>query len=397
MTNSARRKVAVVVHSRANYGRIKSVLRAIKDHPSLELQLILGASALLHRYGNVRSVIEADGFDVAAAVYTIVEGETPTTMAKSTGLGIIELATIFENLRPDVVVTIADRFETMSTAIAAAYMNIPLAHTQGGEVTGSIDESVRHAITKLAHIHFPATKISAENVLRMGEDSDRIFWTGCPAMDVIANIDLSLSAERFERYTGVGPKLDWSKPYLVVLQHPVTTEYGSGFNQITETLAAVNEIGLQAAWLWPNIDAGSDDVSKGLRAYREKNVAAPIHFYRNFSVEDYARLIKNCACLVGNSSSGIREGSFLGVPAVNIGSRQQGREHGKNVVHAAYDRLDIERRITEQLSHGPYKEEILFGDGKAGLRIAEILAHSNFRIQKRLSNEIAAKFELLKV
>lgn len=389
--------MAVVVHSRANYGRIKSVLKAVKDHPKLDLQLILGASALLHRYGNVRSVIEADGFAVSAAVYTIVEGETPTTMAKSTGLGIIELATIFENLRPDVVVTVADRFETMSTAIAAAYMNIPLAHTQGGEVTGSIDESVRHAITKLAHIHFPATRHSAENVLRMGEDLDRIYWTGCPAMDVIADIDLSIPDDLFRKYRGVGADLDQTKPYLVVLQHPVTTEYGSGFSQITSTLEAVMRTGIQAAWLWPNIDAGSDDVSKGLRAFRENAPHAPIHFYRNFGVEDYARLINNCVCLIGNSSSGIREGSFLGVPAVNIGSRQSGREHGGNVIHASHNVEEIFQAVEKQLSHGKYEKETIFGDGKAGKRIAQILSDAEFKIQKRLSHDELPLFKLMEI
>ena len=154
----AKRKVCVVVNSRANYGRIKSVLSAVKNHSDLDLSLIVGASALLWRFGNVAEQIMADGYSVDAVVYSIVEGENPTTMAKSTGMGIMELATQFENLKPDVVITVADRFETIATAIAASYMNIPLAHTQGGEVTGSIDESVRHAITKLAHIHFPATK-----------------------------------------------------------------------------------------------------------------------------------------------------------------------------------------------------------------------------------------------
>lgn len=393
----SKRKVAVVVHSRANYGRIKSVLAALRDHPGTELQLILGASALLQRYGKVRDVIERDGFDVSAAVYTIVEGETPTTMAKSTGLGIIELATIFENLRPDVVVTVADRFETMSTAIAAAYMNIPLAHTQGGEVTGSIDESVRHAITKMAHIHFPATRLSAENLIRMGEDADRVHWTGCPAMDAIADIDLSLPADLFTRYRGVGPDLDISKPYLVVLQHPVTTEYGSGIQQIRDTLQAVARLGMQAAWLWPNIDAGSDDVSKGLRSFREHNPDAPIHFYRNFTVEDYACLINNCACLIGNSSSGIREGSFLGVPAVNIGSRQQGREHGGNVLNVGHDAGAIEAAARAQIAHGRYPVESIFGDGRAGLRIAETLAEAEFRVQKRLCFESMPDFSLREV
>ena len=181
-----KRKICVVVHSRANYGRIKSVMRAINNHSDLELQLLVGSSALLYRFGSVIDIIRGDGFKENAVVHSILEGETPTTMAKSTGMAITELATHFENLKPDIVVTVADRFETLSTAVAASYMNIALAHSQGGEVTGSIDESVRHAITKLAHIHFPATKRAKDYLLRMGEEKESVHLTGCPAIDLVA-------------------------------------------------------------------------------------------------------------------------------------------------------------------------------------------------------------------
>ncbi len=378
------KKICIVVNSRANYGRIKSVLRAVDEHPGLELQLVVGASALLHRFGQVDKIIENDGFHINASLYSIVEGGTPTTMAKSTGLAIIEISTLFENLKPDVVVTVADRFETMATAVAASYMNIPLAHTQGGEVTGSIDESVRHAVTKLSHLHFAATKRSAEYLVRMGEDPGSVFMTGCPAIDIISDIDLTMKEHIFKYYRGVGPDLDPDKPYLVVLQHPVTTEYGQGFAQINETLEAVERIGMQTVWLWPNVDAGSDEISKGLRVFRETRRPDYIHFYRNFSPEDYARLISSSECLVGNSSSGLREGAFLGVPAVNIGSRQAGRERGGNVMEAPYDSVEIERAIRSQVSHGRYERSFLFGDGQAGRRIAEILAEVDIKIQKRL-------------
>ena len=384
MVEAARRKVCIVVNSRANYGRIKTVLAAVRDHPKLELQLVVGASALLYRFGNVREVMAHDGFTPNASVYTIVEGETPTTMAKSTGLAIMELATIFENLKPDVVLTVADRFETMATAVAASYMNIPLAHTQGGEVTGSIDESVRHAVTKLSHIHFPATEIARRNIVAMGEDPATVHLTGCPSIDAIAEIDLALPADIFGRYKGVGPALDPAKPYLVVLQHPITTEYGQGYRQIGETIRAVHSMAMQTAWLWPNVDAGSDDVSKALREFRESNPRAPVHFYRNFAVEDYARLIANCVCLVGNSSSALREGAFLGVPAVNIGTRQGGREHADNVAHAEYDTAEIHKAIAHQLAHGRFPRSTLFGDGRAGKRIVDILATAKLRVQKRL-------------
>lgn len=379
------RKVCIVVNSRANYGRIKSVMRAVQEHPRLELQLLVGASALLHRFGSAVDIIRNDGFEPTAVVHSIVEGETPTTMAKSTGLGILELASQFENIRPDIVLTVADRFETIATAIAASYMNIPVAHTQGGEVTGSIDESVRHAVTKLSHIHFPATERAHEFVIRMGEDPETVHLTGCPAMDILAENDLALTDGLFERYAGVGARIDPSRPYLVVLQHPVTTEYGQGFLQINHTLKAISRVGMQVAWLWPNVDAGSDDVSKGLRVFRELHQPDYLHFYKNFAVEDYARLINNCACLVGNSSSGLREGAFLGVPCVNIGTRQQGRERGPNVLDVPYDADAIEAAIRQQLAHGRHDSSTMFGDGKAGKRIADILATVNPRIQKRLT------------
>ena len=379
-----KRRVCVVVNSRANYGRIKSVLSAVKDRPDLELQIIVGASALLHRFGEVHKILEADGFLPNASVYSIVEGEKPTTMAKSTGLAIMELSTLFENLKPDIVITVADRFETMATAVTASYMNIALAHTQGGEVTGSIDESVRHAVTKLSHLHFVATERAGEYVIRMGEDPATVHFTGCPAIDVVANIDLTLPQDIFRRYRGVGPDLDPTKPYLVVLQHPVTTEYGEGFNQINETLQAIAGIRMQTVWLWPNVDAGSDDISKGLRIFREREKPDYIHFYRNFSPEDYARLIHNSVCLIGNSSSGLREGSFLGVPVVNIGTRQGGREHGVNVIHVDHDEGEIKRAIRDQIQHGRYEKSTLFGDGRAGEHIAKILSEAEIKIQKRL-------------
>ncbi|MGH6719789.1 MAG: UDP-N-acetylglucosamine 2-epimerase [Alphaproteobacteria bacterium] len=379
-----RRKVCVVVASRANYGRVKSVMAAVRDHPELELVLIVGASALLFRYGSAIDVIEHDGFQANAKVYSIIEGESPATMAKSTGLGIIELTTQFENFGPDVVLTVADRFETLATAVAASYMNIPLAHTQGGEVTGSIDESVRHAITKLAHLHFTTTELSRERVIRMGEAPETVHVTGCPSLDPLVGIARGLPADFFDAH-GVGASLDASRPFIVVLQHPVTTEYRDAFRQIEETLAAIHALAMPTVWLWPNVDAGSDSTSKGLRVFVERHPGFPIRLFRNFAVEDYARVIASTACLVGNSSSAIREGTFLGVPAVNIGTRQHRRERGGNVIDVDYDRHAIKAAIDSQLAHGRYPPDPLYGDGHSGPRIADLLARATFTIQKSLA------------
>jgi len=381
------RKVCVVVGSRANYGSIKSVMRAVKAHPDLELQVIVGASALLDRFGSVVDVIERDGFVVNARVNMIVEGETPVTMAKSTGLGLLELPTLFELFKPDVVVTVGDRFETMATAVAGAYMNIPLAHTMGGEVTGTIDESIRHAITKLAHVHFPANREAADRIVRLGEHPDSVHMVGCPRIDLLAEVigngGVELDAEWLDR-EGVGGHIATDQPFLLVSQHPVTTEYGHAEEQITETLMALHELQMPTIMLWPNVDAGSEDISRGMRRYRERYKPDYVRFYKNFPVETYLRLMKSAACLVGNSSASIREGTFIGTPAVNVGSRQAGRERGPNVLDVAPERSAILSAIRQHLAHGPYEPAHLYGDGRAGVRIADVLATTPLHVQKRI-------------
>ena len=381
------RRVCVVIGSRANYGSIKSVMRAVRAHPELQLQIIVGASALLDRFGSVVEVIERDGFTPDARVNMIVEGETPVTMAKSTGLGLLELPTLFELLKPDVVVTVGDRFETMATAVASAYMNIPLAHTMGGEVTGTIDESIRHAITKLAHLHFPANRDAADRIVRLGEDPGAVHVVGCPRIDLVAEVvsngGAPLDAEWLDR-EGVGGHIATDEPFLLVSQHPVTTEYGHAESQITETLMALHELQMPTVMLWPNVDAGSEDISRGMRKFREKYKPEYIRFYKNFPVETYLRLMQSAACLVGNSSASLREGAFTGTPAVNIGTRQDGRERGANVVDVGHDRGAIADAIRRQIQHGFYAPEYLYGDGRAGERIADVLSRATLHVQKRI-------------
>ena len=381
------RKICVVIGSRANYGSIKSVMRAIRAHPGLSLQIIVAASALLDRFGSVVDVIVRDGFVPDARVSMIVEGETPATMAKSTGLGLLELPTLFELLKPDIVITVGDRFETMATAVAGAYMNIPLAHTMGGEVTGTIDESIRHAITKLSHVHFPANQEAADRIIRLGEDPVSVHVVGCPRMDLVAEVTANggaeMDAEWLER-EGVGGHLTIDEPFLLVSQHPVTTEYGEAERQITETLLALQTLAMPAIMLWPNVDAGSEDVARGMRKFREQYRLEFIRFYKNFPVETYLRLMKSAACVVGNSSSSIREGAFLGTPAVNIGSRQGGRERGPNVIDVPHDRDAIVKAVRRQVAHGPYAPAHIYGDGTAGGRIADVLARTPLHVQKRI-------------
>jgi UDP-hydrolysing UDP-N-acetyl-D-glucosamine 2-epimerase len=370
------KKVCVVIGSRANYSSIKSAMRAIQKHPQLELQVVAAASALLDRYGQVVRLIEQDGFEVNERLYMLIEGETPATMAKSTGVGLIELPSVFERLKPDVVITVGDRFETMATTLAAAYMNIPVAHTMGGEVSGTIDESIRHAVTKFAHIHFPASREAAERIIKLGERPDMVFLVGCPRIDLVADIlaDAREQADGNLFDWGVGASLDMSAPFVLVSQHPVTTEYGDGERQITSTLSAVRESGMQAIVLWPNADAGSEDISRGIRKWREKGLSDRMHFFKNLPTATYIRLMEKAACLVGNSSSGIREAAYIGTPVVNIGSRQMARERGSNVVDVGNGEMEILAAIRLQAAHGRYPMEGIYGTGNAGDKIANILA-----------------------
>lgn len=378
------RKVCVVVTARPSYSRIKSALHAIDRHPDLQLQLVVSGSALLERYGEVVNQIRDDGFTVDAEIYSVVDGQNLLSSAKSTGLALIELASTVDALQPDVVVTIADRYETLATAIAASYMNIPLAHVQGGEVTGSIDEKVRHAVTKLADLHFVATEDAAERVESMGEEHSTVFLTGCPSIDLAVDLP-EPSFEYFDKYQGVGPVQDISAGYIVVLQHPVTTQYQEARDQITETLKAVSELGVPTLWFWPNVDAGSDGTSGGIRAFRETKSPTNILFFKNMAPQDFLVLLNGSRGIVGNSSVAIRECAYLGVPAVNIGTRQDGRERGCNVLDVAHDAGEIARAIKRHTVHGHMPSNPLYGDGRAGKRIANILADEPLKTEKRLA------------
>lgn len=381
------RKVCVVITARPSYSRIKTALQAIREHGDTELQLVVAASALLDRYGTAADFISREGFDIAAKVHMVLEGGHLGAMAKTTGIGLMELTTVFDNLQPDVVVSVADRFETIATAIAASYMNIPLAHVQGGEVTGSIDEKVRHAVTKLADLHFVSCHQAATRVQKMGECTDRIHITGCPSIDIAAEVakDPALDFDPFAKYGGVGPRLDLSQGYMVVMQHPVTTEYEQARAQTYETLHAVNEVGMPVLWFWPNVDAGSDGTSGAIRAFRENEKPKQMHFFKNMSPTDFLKLLCNARVLVGNSSVGVRECSYLGVPVVNIGSRQSGRDRGINVIDVEHDRQEIVDGIDRHLSNGTYPSDPIYGDGNAGVRIAELLATAPLTIEKRLT------------
>jgi UDP-hydrolysing UDP-N-acetyl-D-glucosamine 2-epimerase len=379
---SKKRKICFVVTSKIHYSRCKLLLEELKKREDVHLQIVVGASALLEKYGNILSIMEEDGFRPDAKITMILEGGSPVAMAKTAGIGISEFATIFDNLRPDVVVVRGDRYEVLSAAIAAAYLNIAVAHIEGGDVSGTIDESVRHAITKISHIHFATNETSKQRIIRMGEDPNYVFDFGSLDLELVSKNDYSVSKE-FVNYLGVGDVVNIDKPYIIVMQHPVTSEIEKNRANIEQTLKAVYELNVPTVWFWPNVDAGTDDISKGIRVFREKYKPQNIRFIIFLPPEEFIGLLKSASCLIGNSSSGIKECSYLGVPVVNIGTRQNNRMRGENIIDVDYDAKQIKEAINKQIKHGKYKENDLYYKKSTSNKIAEKLAEIELYIQKK--------------
>jgi UDP-hydrolysing UDP-N-acetyl-D-glucosamine 2-epimerase len=378
-----KRKVCVVLVDRANYGRLKPVMKAIAAHPKLQLQVLAAGTMVLERFDHPVNVVKTDGFPVDGEIYIELEGSTPATMAKSVGFGIVEFASEFQRLKPDVVLLIGDRYEALSAAIAAAYMNLCTAHIQGGEVSGSIDESARHAITKFAQFHFPSTRRSADYLMRMGERPDSILGIGCPSSDIARQMDRTLAGEILHR-RGSGANINRDRPFLLVIFHPTTTEYGGERTQMEAVLAALLAVRQQTVLLWPNIDAGSDHVSKAIRVFRDRHKPDWLRTLINLPPEEYLKVLANTACAVGNSSSFVRDAGYFGTPVVLVGNRQEGREADTHVVSVPPIFDQILRAIRNQLAHGRYGPSALYGDGQVASRIAHSLATLNPYIQKRL-------------
>lgn len=377
-----KRKICFIITSKIHYARSKLILNELKRRADIQHQIVVGASAVLPNYGDILPLMKEDGFKCDAKIIMTLEGGTPVAMAKTTGIGITEFTTAFDNLNPDIVLLRGDRYEVLAAAIAAAYLNIPIAHIEGGDVTGTIDESVRHAVTKLAHIHFVTNDESKARVIRMGEDPNYVFNVGCPELEFVEKNSFKAS-NKLINYLGVGDIVDISKPFLMVMQHPVTSEFGQNRQNVEETLNAIRELNIPTIWFWPNVDAGTDEVSKAIRVFRETQNPHHIRFIKSLPPEQFIGLMKRAACLVGNSSAGIKECSFLGIPVVNIGTRQNGRMRAENVKDADYDKKMIKSVIKNQLKHGPYKRSLIYYQPETSKKIVKILATIKPYIQKR--------------
>jgi len=386
-TNGRKRRICFPITSRAYYGRSQLLIKKLHQHPDVDLELMLGGSILLDKYSrHIADDIQAGGFAISASLFNVIEGGNHVAMAKTACLTALEVTNSLYTADPDLVVICGDRFEQLAIAMAAAYLNKTIAHIEGGDLTGSIDESVRHAITKLAHIHFVTNDDAKRRVLTMGEDPKYVFNTG--SLDVeraactVENA-VDISTRELSTY-GVGHDVDVTKPFLTVIQHPVTTESDNRAHLET-TFRALASLDMPIVWFWPNPDAGTGEMAEVLRHFREHHEAATerMRFITNVPPDQFIALLKRTACVVGNSSAGIKECSFLGTPVVDVGGRQQGRLSADNVVRAANDISAIRDAVTKQLTRGRYTPSHIYFKPNASQSMVEVLTRIELYTQKR--------------
>lgn len=364
------RRVCVVTGTRAEFGLLAPVMNEIRD-AGLELLTVVAGMHLASQFGDTRKHVEAAGFKVAGSVPMTPSSDDNIAMARSIGQGILGFTDVFEALDPDVVLVLGDRVEAFAAATAAATMLKLVAHVHGGERTrGGLDESYRHAITKLAHIHFVATKGSRRRVIRMGERVATVHLVGAPGLDVAKGIGKPSSVD-LEAELG-GPLPD---KFVLVSQHPVSTGADQAAQQMRETLAAVAAVGLPAIVLYPNADPGG---RRMIEVAKEEARNGRIRLVPSLTHKAYLQVLRRCGVLVGNTSSGIIEAPAFGTPFVHVGTRQAGRERGRNVIDVPHDRQKIRRALERALRNKEFRRRAAntanpYGDGTASKRIAKIL------------------------
>lgn len=370
---SPKRKVLYVTGTRADFGLMASTLHQIADHPSLTLQLVVTGMHLSESYGLTVRDIEAEGLPIVARVPVDMEGRTPQSMAEGVGHELVGLTRAIAEAKPDLVLVIGDRGEMLAAAIAAIHLGIPVVHLHGGERSGTVDEPVRHAITKLSHWHFVATEESRERVIRMGERPEHVHITGAPSLD---DLDGPAATPRAKVLQSLG--LPPEARYALVLFHPVVQEIASLHDQTRALAGALADTlpgrASHIVWLAPNADAGSAEILRGLEEGAGKGAGLPVVRLTHLPRPRFVAATRQALALVGNSSAGIIEAASLGTPVVNIGNRQRARERNANTIDCAADRAAIAAALRQALDHGPWPPANRYGDGQAGNRIAGLLA-----------------------
>lgn len=382
-----KRKICFPITNRIHYARQKHLLERLNRHPKIDLQLIVGGSIVLDKYGQqFLPAIKESNFKVHDILYNVIDGGNHVTMAKTAALTALEVANSLYKLNPDIVLIRGDRFEKLAIAMSAAFLNKTIAHIEGGDLSGTIDESVRHAITKLAHIHFVTNDDAEKRLIKMGENPKYVFNVGSPDVEFAAQIKKKFNPKVISAI-GTGADIDFKKPFVMVMYHPVTTEKGNRVH--TEMLlSAVDNLNIQTIWFWPNNDAGTAEIAKAIRVYRElgKLKNNKIRFVTDILPEDFIALLRLSTVMIGNSSAGIKECSYLGVPAVNIGTRQANRLRGPNVLDCSYESDSIRKAALKQLSRGRYPSSSPYYKEGTSKRIVEILSDIPLFSQKSFYN-----------
>lgn len=364
------RKIAVITGTRAEYGIFKPVLNAIQNSDQLQLSLIVTGMHLLEEFGCTVKEIENDGFTIDATIPGLYSKDSTLDMAQSVGNAIVDISAVLDSICPDVLLILGDRGEMLAGAVAATYLAVVVAHIHGGEISGSVDGVVRHAITKLAHIHFPATEKSASRIVKMGEDSQNVFVVGAPGLDTIMQEKLVPPETLAQKYS-----IDITAPVILVVQHPVVYE-DHAETQMKELMEAVSAFGIQTVVIYPNADAGGRKMIQVINQYESRPY---IKLFKSMSHKDFITLMAHAQVMVGNSSSGIIEAPAFGLPVVNIGTRQKERERAENVIDVGHDREDIKKALTQALYNEEFRKKASscqnpYGDGRASERIAAILS-----------------------
>lgn len=329
------RTIGIVTTSRAEYGVCRALLEKMRADPALDLRLIVSGTHLSQQHGHTIKQIQQDGYEIAEQIEVLLSSDTPQGISKSMGIAVMSFAQAFERFCPNILVVTGDRFEMHAAALAALPFKIPVAHVSGGELTeGAIDDALRHSLTKLSHLHFPATEEYGRRILQLGEEPWRVTVAGEPSLDQLATFRLLTREELEQRFS-----LQLDHPFLLVTYHPVTLEYEQAERQITELLAALKHCGIPTIFTLPNADTGSSIIREKIRTFAIENPSARVT--ENFGIHGYFSMMDLAAAMVGNSSSGIVEAASFELPVVNVGTRQDGRARARNVIDVGYSREEI--------------------------------------------------------
>ena len=368
------KRVAALTGIRSEYDILFSPLKAIQEHPDLDLQVIVAGAHLAPRFGMTIRLIEEDGFPIADRIESLLDSDTAGSRIKSAAIQLVGLVQALERIQPDFLLVCADREESIMGALAGAYMHVPVAHIAGGDlVVGNVDDSVRHAVTKLAHLHFTFSEESAERVRRMGEEPWRVHCSGNPALDRYRILRRLTRQELTERLG-----FDVTKgPVLLLIQHTISSEFEDSEHQMRVTMDAIEDLGYRTVVSYPNSDAGSRGMIRVIEEFAPKLPFVSV--YRNLPRLEFVNLLQTVDVLVGNSSLGVLEAPFLKLPVVNIGNRQKKRQHAENVSFVPHDKQAIKTAINRALHEEAFRRQVQgcscpFGDGYAGERIAHVIA-----------------------